>query len=202
MSSSVSHGVGGAFEYYRNRYFFCFYKQKKKFRFSVRSEELGSARSKPAAAFESSRQCQGEGGKVACGPEMGAFGTEIVNVRRGHHQDDPSELTINCPDKVGLGCDFARIVFEFGLKVVKGGKLFKTPSLRQNWILLLQDHCSLNEDTLGFLYLLRPLMLADVGTQSVLPLDISILRYGLFCIQASVLYLSFSDSYEETVVLG
>ncbi|KAH9572703.1 hypothetical protein CY35_02G166000 [Sphagnum magellanicum] len=51
---------------------------------------------------------------------MGAFGTEIVNVRRGHHQDDPSELTINCPDKVGLGCDFARIVFEFGLKVVKG----------------------------------------------------------------------------------
>ncbi len=49
-------------------------------------------------------------------------GNEIVNVRRGHHQGDPSELTINCPDKVGLGCDFARIVFEFGLSVVKGGK--------------------------------------------------------------------------------
>jgi hypothetical protein len=28
------------------------------------------------------------------------------------------------------------------------------------------------------------LMLADVGTQSVLQLDISLLRYGLFCIQA------------------
>jgi hypothetical protein len=49
-------------------------------------------------------------------------GNEIVNVRKGHHQGDPSELTINCPDKVGLGCDFARIVFEFGLSVVKGGK--------------------------------------------------------------------------------
>ncbi|CAK9256508.1 unnamed protein product [Sphagnum jensenii] len=50
----------------------------------------------------------------------GVAGNEIVNVRRGHHQGDPSELTINCPDKVGLGCDFARIVFEFGLSVVKG----------------------------------------------------------------------------------
>jgi hypothetical protein len=49
-----------------------------------------------------------------------AFNDEYVIVRRGKHEGDPSEITVNCPDKVGLGCDFARTVFEFGLSVVKG----------------------------------------------------------------------------------
>lgn len=52
---------------------------------------------------------------------MGAYSDEYVVVRRGKTLADPSEITINCPDKVGLGCDLARIVFEFGLSVVKGG---------------------------------------------------------------------------------
>ncbi len=51
-----------------------------------------------------------------------AFNDEYVIVRRGKHEGDPSEITVNCPDKVGLGCDFARTVFEFGLSVVKGGE--------------------------------------------------------------------------------
>jgi hypothetical protein len=51
-----------------------------------------------------------------------AFNDEFVIVRRGKHEGDPSEITVNCPDKVGLGCDFARTVFEFGLSVVKGGE--------------------------------------------------------------------------------
>lgn len=51
-----------------------------------------------------------------------AFTDEFVIVRRGKHEGDPSEITVNCPDKVGLGCDFARTVFEFGLSVVKGGE--------------------------------------------------------------------------------
>lgn len=54
--------------------------------------------------------------------DMGAFSDEFVVVRKGQHDGDSSEITINCPDKVGLGCDLARIVFEFGLTVVKGGK--------------------------------------------------------------------------------
>ena len=57
---------------------------------------------------------------------MGAFSDEFVVVRRGKAPADPSEITINCPDKVGLGCDLARIVFEFGLSVVKGGTVLPT----------------------------------------------------------------------------
>lgn len=52
---------------------------------------------------------------------MGAYSDEYVVVRRGKKPEDLSEITINCPDKVGLGCDLARIVFEFGLSVEKGG---------------------------------------------------------------------------------
>jgi len=55
---------------------------------------------------------------------MGVFNEEFVVVRRGLNPGDPSEITINCPDKVGLACDLARIVFEFGLSVTKGGMLF------------------------------------------------------------------------------
>lgn len=51
---------------------------------------------------------------------MGAYSDEYVVVRRGKKPEDLSEITINCPDKVGLGCDLARIVFEFGLSVEKG----------------------------------------------------------------------------------
>ncbi|KAL3688508.1 hypothetical protein R1sor_014817 [Riccia sorocarpa] len=51
---------------------------------------------------------------------MKDYGDEFVGVRRGHGAAEPSEITVNCPDKIGLGCDFARIVLEFGLTVVRG----------------------------------------------------------------------------------
>lgn len=40
-------------------------------------------------------------------------------IRQGKNNGDPVEITVNCPDKVGLGCDLSRIVYEFGLCVVK-----------------------------------------------------------------------------------
>eukprot|EP00246_Nothoceros_aenigmaticus_P013013 TRINITY_DN4270_c0_g1_i2.p1 TRINITY_DN4270_c0_g1~~TRINITY_DN4270_c0_g1_i2.p1 ORF type:complete len:457 (-),score=70.54 TRINITY_DN4270_c0_g1_i2:132-1502(-) len=51
---------------------------------------------------------------------MGAASDEVVSIKQGTHQGDPSEISVHCPDKVGLGCDLARIVFEFGLSVVRG----------------------------------------------------------------------------------
>ncbi|XP_024400546.1 ACT domain-containing protein ACR9 [Physcomitrium patens] len=51
---------------------------------------------------------------------MRVYTDEYVVVRKGKNLGDPSEVTINCPDKVGLGCDLARVVFEFGLSVTKG----------------------------------------------------------------------------------
>ena len=47
---------------------------------------------------------------------------ESVVIQKGANPGDPTEITINCPDKVGLGCDLARTIFEFGLSVVKGGQ--------------------------------------------------------------------------------
>lgn len=53
---------------------------------------------------------------------MRAYGDELVVVSAGEQpEDDLTEITINCPDKVGLGCDIARTVFEFGLSITRGG---------------------------------------------------------------------------------
>lgn len=45
---------------------------------------------------------------------------ETVVVKRGQSPRDLTEITVNCPDKVGLGCDLTRIMFEFGLSVARG----------------------------------------------------------------------------------
>lgn len=52
---------------------------------------------------------------------MRPYGDEFVVVSVGAQPDDLTEITINCPDKVGLGCDIARIVFEFSMSLVRGG---------------------------------------------------------------------------------
>lgn len=53
---------------------------------------------------------------------MRAYGDEFVVVSVGEQPEvDLTEITINCPDKVGLGCDIARIVFEFGVSITRGG---------------------------------------------------------------------------------
>lgn len=54
---------------------------------------------------------------------MGVFPDDFVVVREGQHPGELTEITVNCPDKVGLGCDVTRLVFEFGLSVVKGGNI-------------------------------------------------------------------------------
>lgn len=51
---------------------------------------------------------------------MGLPSDEIVVFRLGQKKGDPSVITINCPDKLGLGCDLTRVLFEFGLTVVRG----------------------------------------------------------------------------------
>ncbi|KAG0596194.1 hypothetical protein M758_UG231500 [Ceratodon purpureus] len=51
---------------------------------------------------------------------MRAYGDEFVVLSVGAQPEDLTEITINCPDKVGLGCDISRIVFEFGLSITRG----------------------------------------------------------------------------------
>lgn len=53
---------------------------------------------------------------------MGILSDDVVIIRQSEKEGDPSVITINCPDKTGLGCDLCRILLFFGLNIVRGGK--------------------------------------------------------------------------------
>ncbi|MQL90329.1 hypothetical protein Taro_022930 [Colocasia esculenta] len=48
---------------------------------------------------------------------------DMVVIRQPEKPGEPSIITINCPDKTGLGCDLCRIILFFGLSIVRGGIL-------------------------------------------------------------------------------
>ncbi|KAI4317436.1 hypothetical protein L6164_025303 [Bauhinia variegata] len=45
---------------------------------------------------------------------------DVVKIEKGKNPGEPCFITVNCPDKTGLGCDICRIILEFGLYVTKG----------------------------------------------------------------------------------
>ncbi|XP_043701683.1 ACT domain-containing protein ACR9-like [Telopea speciosissima] len=45
---------------------------------------------------------------------------DMVLILKGKKVGEPSVITVNCPDKTGLGCDLCRIILEFGLRITKG----------------------------------------------------------------------------------
>lgn len=45
---------------------------------------------------------------------------ETVVITLGQNHGDPSVITVNCADKIGLSSDLARIIFDAGLSVVRG----------------------------------------------------------------------------------
>jgi hypothetical protein len=53
---------------------------------------------------------------------MGILYDDVVIIRPSEREGDPSVITVNCPDKTGLGCDLCRIILFFGLSIVRGGK--------------------------------------------------------------------------------
>ncbi|MCO5582545.1 hypothetical protein L7F22_036442 [Adiantum nelumboides] len=50
---------------------------------------------------------------------MGALSDECVVIRLGSKPGDPNVITVSCSDELGLACDLARSIFEFGLEVVR-----------------------------------------------------------------------------------
>ncbi|XP_071908305.1 ACT domain-containing protein ACR10 isoform X1 [Coffea arabica] len=46
---------------------------------------------------------------------MGILYDDLVIVRQSEKEGEPSVITVNCPDKTGLGCDLCRIILFFGL---------------------------------------------------------------------------------------
>lgn len=51
---------------------------------------------------------------------MGILYDDVVIISQSDKEGDPCVITINCPDKTGLGCDLCRIILFFGLSIVRG----------------------------------------------------------------------------------
>ncbi|XP_076918841.1 ACT domain-containing protein ACR9-like [Bidens hawaiensis] len=51
---------------------------------------------------------------------MGRPSDDAVVIQKGKKPGDPFVITVNCPDKAGLGCDICWIILDFGLHIVKG----------------------------------------------------------------------------------
>ncbi|KAF8396760.1 hypothetical protein HHK36_018391 [Tetracentron sinense] len=51
---------------------------------------------------------------------MGLPSDDVVLIQKGKKQGEPCVITVNCPDKAGLGCDLCRIILEFGLWITRG----------------------------------------------------------------------------------
>lgn len=51
------------------------------------------------------------------------FEDDVVLIRQAEKPGDPTEITVNCPDKTGLGCDLCRIILQFGLSISRGGQV-------------------------------------------------------------------------------
>ncbi|KAJ8899873.1 hypothetical protein K2173_019576 [Erythroxylum novogranatense] len=51
---------------------------------------------------------------------MGILYDDVVIIRQAEKGGDPTVITVNCPDKTGLGCDLCRIILSFGLSIVRG----------------------------------------------------------------------------------
>lgn len=50
---------------------------------------------------------------------MGILYDDVVVLHQSEKEDDPSVITVNCPDKIGLGCDLCRILLFFGLSITR-----------------------------------------------------------------------------------
>lgn len=67
---------------------------------------------------------------------MGMLCDDVVMIREAEREGDgaTSVITVNCPDKTGLGCDLCRLILFFGLTIVRFGNPPK--------ILLLSSICT------------------------------------------------------------
>ncbi|KAF5200898.1 Act domain-containing protein [Thalictrum thalictroides] len=51
---------------------------------------------------------------------MGIPNDDVVIIEKSNKAGEASVITVNCPDKTGLGCDLCRIILDFGLSITKG----------------------------------------------------------------------------------
>ncbi|PIN11443.1 [Protein-PII] uridylyltransferase [Handroanthus impetiginosus] len=51
---------------------------------------------------------------------MGLTSDDAVVIEKGKRAGEPYVVTVNCPDKTGLGCDICHTILEFGLYITRG----------------------------------------------------------------------------------
>ncbi|KAL0390441.1 UNVERIFIED_CONTAM: ACT domain-containing protein ACR9 [Sesamum calycinum] len=51
---------------------------------------------------------------------MGVTNDDAVLIEKGKKAGEPYVITVNCPDKTGLGCDICHTILEFGLYITRG----------------------------------------------------------------------------------
>ncbi|OWM89310.1 ACT domain-containing protein ACR9 [Punica granatum] len=51
---------------------------------------------------------------------MGVPGDDVIQIQKPRKAGEPYVITVNCPDKTGLGCDICRTILDFGLYIDKG----------------------------------------------------------------------------------
>jgi len=110
---------------------------------------------------------------------MGIPFDDVVTLRHPTKLGDPSEITVNCPDKLGLGCDLFRILLFFGMKITRvdmstDGKwclivVWVMPNPETRWNLMMKrliEACPTCSSASGISYyraeLLRPPKTPDV----------------------------------------
>ncbi|KAJ4829826.1 ACT domain-containing protein acr10 [Turnera subulata] len=50
---------------------------------------------------------------------MGILGEDVVLISEAEKPGEPNVITVNCPDKTGLGCDLCRVILLFGLSICR-----------------------------------------------------------------------------------
>lgn len=51
---------------------------------------------------------------------MGILYEDVVVISHAEKAEDSTVITVNCPDKTGLGCDLTRVILLFGLSICRG----------------------------------------------------------------------------------
>ncbi|KAK3001572.1 hypothetical protein RJ639_022578 [Escallonia herrerae] len=51
---------------------------------------------------------------------MGILYEDAVLIKQGERAGEETVITVNCPDKTGLGCDLCRVILLFGLSIARG----------------------------------------------------------------------------------
>ena len=54
--------------------------------------------------------------------EMGILREDVVVISPAEKAGDSTVISVNCPDKTGLGCDLCRVILLFGLSIARAGK--------------------------------------------------------------------------------